>query len=268
MKRLKPLIWADEPFSISGNCCGAPIALHTQKGNIMLEVNDLTILSNTRTVVNKVSLAVSSGQIVALLGPNGAGKSELVLGIAGVMQLSSGTVSVNNIEIQNLSVQGIRASGVATVPEGHQVLSNLSVIDNLWVAGAGLSKSDCETEVGRVFEVFPELVALKQQAAGSLSGGQQQMVALAQAVVSKPSFLLIDEMSLGLAPVVIDRLINVISDLRDRGMGILLIEQFTQLALDMADYCYVLSQGETKFQGLPETLKADKSILEQAYLGG
>ena len=233
----------------------------------MLKVSNITIKSNTRTVVSDVSLDVAEGEIVALLGPNGAGKSELVLGVAGVLPMASGAVTVDDTFINGAGVQAIRAAGVAAVPEGHQVLGGLSVIDNLRAAGPNLSGSEREAEVARVLEIFPELVALRDQAAGSLSGGQQQMVAIGQALVSRPRFLLIDEMSLGLAPVIIDRLIGVIRDLRARGIGILLIEQFTQLALDVADRCYVLSQGEIKFAGLPAQLKADQSILEQAYLG-
>lgn len=233
----------------------------------MLNVSNITLKSNARTVVNDVSLSVAEGEIVALLGPNGAGKSELVLGIAGVMPLASGAVAVDETFVNGAGIQAIRKAGIAAVPEGHQTLGGLSVIDNLRAAGPALSPTDRDAEVDKAFKIFPELVALKHQAAGSLSGGQQQMVAIAQALVSRPRFLLIDEMSLGLAPVIIDRLIGVIRDLRDQGIGILLIEQFTQLALDVADRCYVISQGEIKFDGLPAQLKADATILERAYLG-
>ncbi|MBU2981035.1 ATP-binding cassette domain-containing protein [Lentibacter algarum] len=233
----------------------------------MLKASNLTIKSNTRTVIDDVSLEVAEGQIVALLGPNGAGKSELVLCLAGVMPLASGAFAVDETFLNGKGIQTIRAAGVATVPEGHQVLGGLSVLDNLKAAGHTLDPRTRATAVENAFVIFPELVKIKNQAAGSLSGGQQQMVAIAQALVSKPRFLLIDEMSLGLAPVIIDRLIDVIRDLRTKGIGILLIEQFTQLALDVADYCYVLSQGKLRFEGHPEQLKNDRTILEQAYLG-
>lgn len=233
----------------------------------MLKVSNITIKSQTRTVVNDVSLDVGEGEIVALLGPNGAGKSELVLGMAGVLPLTAGTMAVDDVSLNGAGIQMIRAAGVAAIPEGHQVLGGLNVIDNLRAAGPGLSTADRNEEVEKALTIFPELEALCDQAAGSLSGGQQQMVAIAQALVSRPRFLLIDEMSLGLAPVIIDRLIGVIQDLRADGMGILLIEQFTQLALDVADRCYVLAQGELKFAGNPAELKADHTILERAYLG-
>ena len=233
----------------------------------MLKVSNITIKSDTRTVINDVSLNVEEGEIVALLGPNGAGKSELVLGIAGVMPLASGTVTVDETFVNGAGIQAIRAAGISAVPEGHQVLGGLSVIDNLRAAAPSLTSDERAAEVDNAFDVFPELIALKDQLAGLLSGGQQQMVAIAQALVSRPRFLLIDEMSLGLAPVIIDRLIDVIRDLRARGIGILLIEQFTQLALGVADRCYVLSQGEVKYDGMPAALKSDQSILERAYLG-
>lgn len=233
----------------------------------MLSISNLTIKSATRTVVNDVTLAVPAGEIVALLGPNGAGKSELVLGVAGVMPLISGTVTVNETFVSGKGTGAIRAAGIAAVPEGHQVMAGISVIDNLRAAGPMLENADLETEVENALNTFPELRKITGQTAGSLSGGQQQMVAIAQALVSRPNYLLIDEMSLGLAPVIIDRLVGVVQTLRDRGIGILLIEQFTHLALDVADQCYVLAQGEVQFSGSPAQLKSDRTILERAYLG-
>lgn len=233
----------------------------------MLNISNLTIKSSTRTVVNDVSLQVPAGKIVALLGPNGAGKSELVLGVAGVIPLASGAIAVDDTFVNGKGIGAIRAAGIAAVPEGHQVMAGISVIDNLRAAGPMLENADLETEVENALNTFPELRKITGQAAGSLSGGQQQMVAIAQALVSRPKFLLIDEMSLGLAPVIIDRLVGVIKTLRDRGIGILLIEQFTHLALDVADHCYVLARGEVQFAGLPAQLKSDRAILERAYLG-
>ena len=219
------------------------------------------------TVINDVLLELSTGEIVALLGPNGAEKSELFLGSASVIPLASGAVAVDKTFVNGSGIHAVRAAGIAAVPEGHQVLGGLSVIDNLQAADPSLSTADRDAEVANAFNIFPELRALQHQEAGSLSGGQQQMVAIAQALVLSPQFLLIGEMSLGLAPVIIDRLIGVIRDLRAKGIGILLIEQFTQLALDVADRCYALSQGEVKFAGNLAQLKSDASILERAYLG-
>lgn len=231
-----------------------------------LSIRDLTIETATRRAVDGVSFNVPEGQIVALLGPNGAGKSELVLGVAGVLP-KTGTISLDKIDLSAATPQTIRAAGIAAIPEGHVTLAGLSVTDNLRAAGPHLSDADLATQMDYAMEVFPELTTLLDRRAGTLSGGQQQMVAIAQALVSKPRVLLIDEMSLGLAPVVIERLIEVLRKLRADGLGILLIEQFTQLALGVADYCHVISQGRLQFSGEPKELLMDKGLLERAYLG-
>ncbi|WP_419911632.1 ABC transporter ATP-binding protein [Hoeflea sp.] len=235
--------------------------------NSVLSVSGLSVELGGKKVVGDVSLTVSAGEIVALLGPNGAGKSELVLAIAGVLAKAAGTVSIDAVGITSLSPQKVRESGLAAVPEGHQVLAGLSVEDNLSAAGATLSSAELEQSKDEAYEVFPELKPLSRQVAGSLSGGQQQMVALAQALVSRPRFLLIDEMSLGLAPVVIERLVDVVLRLKAQSIGIMLIEQFTHLALEISDRCYVINQGRIQYDGTPDRLKADPDILHSAYLG-
>ncbi|WP_282077413.1 ABC transporter ATP-binding protein [Epibacterium ulvae] len=232
----------------------------------MLEIKDVTVQGATRRVIDGVSLSVNEGEIVALLGPNGAGKSELVLGIAGVMPLM-GEVIIQGKDIAGTSPQNVRAHGIAAIPEGHHTLGRLSVLDNLRAAGPELDDDTLNASVEQAFDVFPELRDKAGQAAGSLSGGQQQMVAIAQALVSQPKVMLLDEMSLGLAPVIIERLVGVVRNLREKGMGILLIEQFTHLALDVADRAHVLTQGKLSYSGTPDELKRDRSILERAYLG-
>ena len=232
-----------------------------------LHVENLTVEYSGRTVVDDVSLTVDPGKIAALFGPNGAGKSELVLSIAGMLPKASGRVMVGSRDITSLRPEGIRALGVSAVPEGHHVLTKLSVDDNLRAAGAMLSRRDLSRGVEAAYEIFSELRALKHQSAGSLSGGQQQMVALAQALVCRPKHLLVDEMSLSLAPVIVKRLMTVISRLKEAGIGILLIEQFTHLALGVADYAYVLNRGAIQFAGSPQALESDSRILHEAYLG-
>lgn len=231
-----------------------------------LKIRDMSIQSTTRTVVDEISIDIPAGQIVALLGPNGAGKSELILGIAGAMA-ATGSVSIGSEIVSDKGIQGIREAGIAAVPEGHQVLSGMSVLDNLKASGPMLSDDDLAVEITNALEIFPELSKLTGQMAGSMSGGQQQMLSIAQALISRPKFLLIDEMSLGLAPVIIDRLVGVVQNLRTRGIGILLIEQFTQLALDVSDHAYVMARGKLQFSGSPEQLKHNPGILEKAYLG-
>lgn len=231
-----------------------------------LSLTGLTVQSSGRAVVRDVTIRVEPGTIVSVLGPNGAGKSELVLAAVGMMPKSGGSVVLGDIDLTLRTPDRIRALGVAAVPEGHRILSGLTVDDNLRAAGAMHGKAALLQAREDAYDVFPELRPLGRQRAGSLSGGQQQMVALAQALICRPKFLLVDEMSLGLAPIVIDRLMTVLQQLKSRGIGILLIEQFTDLALAVSDHCYVLNQGRLLFSGLPSELQRHPEILHSAYL--
>ncbi len=232
----------------------------------VLDISDLTVLTPERTVLEEISMTVEPGKIVSVLGPNGAGKSELVLAIAGQMAIAEGSVSIGGTSLADKRPEKIRALGVAAVPEGHQVLSKLTVHDNLQAAGSMHSRKELADAVEGAYAVFPEIRRLENQRAGMLSGGQQQMVALAQAMVCQPKILLVDEMSLGLAPIIIERLMNVLVILRERGIGILLIEQFTHLALGISDYSYVLNRGRIVFSGYPKELNENPGILHEAYL--
>ena len=159
----------------------------------------------------------------------------------------------------------IRRRGIATVPEGHQVLRELTVRDNLLVASGGLSRGEMNAAIDRVLGLFPELKEKLQQPAGDLSGGQQQMVAIAQALIVNPRFLVIDELSFGLAPTIVARLVPIIRRIADSGIGVLLIEQFTQLALALAHHVYVMSRGTVSYDGEPGKLRDDPDILHRAY---
>lgn len=230
-----------------------------------LEVQNLTVTKGGKTVVQGVSLQLEPGRITAVLGANGAGKSELVLAIAGVLPIASGEVKLDQTSLVGRGPGAVRAAGIAAVPEGHRVLTRLSVDDNLRAAGSMLASVD-ET-LADTYALFPELAERKGQIAGTLSGGQQQMVALAHAMMCRPRFLLIDEMSLGLAPLVVKRLMGFVSGLRDRGVGVLLIEQFTDLALGIADEAIVLRSGRMRFDGPAKTLLDDPKKLDEAYFG-
>tara|TARA_R110002020_G_scaffold16871_22_gene59605 strand:+ start:25 stop:729 length:705 start_codon:yes stop_codon:yes gene_type:complete len=226
-----------------------------------LEIDGLSVARGAKTVLSDISMAIERGRIVALLGPNGAGKSSLVLALSGLLPVASGSVSLDGVRIDGHTPHRIRRAGVACVPEGHQVLTKLSVRDNIRVAADGDGDA-----FRRACAVFPELEAFADRAADTLSGGQQQMVALAQALVAEPTFILADEMSLGLAPVVVRRLMGVVEQAARDGIGVLLIEQFTHLALDIADHAYVVNRGRIRFDGPPAELKANPQLLEQAYL--
>ena len=230
-----------------------------------LQIDNLVMVRGTKAVVHGIKLRVAPGAITALMGPNGAGKTSTVLGIAGAVEPAFGEIMLDGINLKGRAPDEIRRLGVATVPEGHQVLRELSVRDNLRVAGSELSRGELDAALQRTLELFPELQQKLAQPAADLSGGQQQMVALAQALVVPPKFLIVDELSFGLAPMIVTRLVPVIRRIAESGIGVLLIEQFTQLALGLADHVYVLSRGHVSYDGGPDKLRADPAILHRAY---
>ncbi len=231
-----------------------------------LTVSDLSVAPDNKTLLHGVSLGVEPGQILAILGANGAGKSELVSAIAGMLPVSGGSVTLASTDLTNAAPNVIRKAGVAAVPEGHRVLTALSVDENLRAAGA-VRPGDIEDNLAKTYARFPELAERKTQAAGTLSGGQQQMVAIGHALMASPHYLIIDEMSLGLAPLIVKRLLDVICTLRDEGTGIILIEQFVDLALEIADHAVVLRGGRVQYAGSARDLAGDKILLDAAYFG-
>lgn len=231
-----------------------------------LTVDSLNVERGGRLVVRDASLVLQPAAITALLGPNGAGKSSLVLAVGGLIPTRSGEIRLGDETISRLRPERIRRAGVAIVPEGRRLLPELTVSDNLRVALYGLSAADGRAGLEYANELFPELRAIRGQVSRTLSGGQQQMLVLAQALVSRPAYLLIDELSLGLAPVVVQRLVPVLRQIAASGVGILLVEQFTSLALELADHAYLLEGGVIRFDGTASELRDDPSRLHAAYL--
>ena len=231
----------------------------------ILKIDNLVMVRGTKAVVHGIKIEVKPGVVTALMGPNGAGKTSTVLGISGVVEPAFGEIFLDGQDLKGLDSDEIRRAGVATVPEGHQVLRELTVRENLLVASGGLSKGELSAAMERVLDLFPELKTRFHQAAGDLSGGQQQMVSIAQALMVSPRFLLIDELSFGLAPTIVARLVPVIRSIAQAGIGVLLIEQFTQLALALSEHVYVMSRGKVSYDGGPEKLKTDHEILHRAY---
>jgi len=231
-----------------------------------LAVESLNVARGGKAVLHGVDLEIAPGKITCLLGANGAGKSSLVLAISGALTPTSGAIKIDGQPIQGLRPESVRARGVAAVPEGHQVLSELTVEDNLKVAGSHLSRAELGPAIATALETFPELKERYQIRAGFLSGGQQQMVALGQAIVAKPKYLLADELSFGLAPVIVARLMPVLQALAAQGVGVLLIEQFTHIALKIADHAYVMERGRICFSGVAQELVDKPEILHSAYL--
>ena len=231
-----------------------------------LTVSNLFVARGGRPVLRDVSIDVALGEITALLGANGAGKSTLVLTVAGILPALRGHVSRDGTELLGQSPDSVRRHGVALVLEGHPVLVGLSVRDNLAAAALMHTRRDADREVEAALEIFPELRARLTTAAQNLSGGQKQMVVIAQAMISRPRYLLIDELSFGLAPSVVSRLAETIQAIAARGVGILLIEQFTTLALSLSKRAYVMERGTVAFAGSSEELREHPEILHGAYL--
>jgi branched-chain amino acid transport system ATP-binding protein len=216
--------------------------------------------------VKDVSITVPAGEVTAVLGPNGAGKSSMVLAVGGVLRPRPGSVSLDGTELAGRRPEKIRAAGVAIVPEGRRLLPDLTVDDNIRMATYALSREAAVAGRARALELFPALGSRMTMPARSLSGGEQQMVVLAQALVSQPKYILIDELSLGLAPVVINRLIPVIRAVASSGIGVLLIEQFATVALGLATSAHVMEGGVIRYSGTASELRANPDLLHSAYL--
>ncbi|WFU11721.1 ABC transporter ATP-binding protein (plasmid) [Rhizobium sp. CB3090] len=230
-----------------------------------VSVEDLVVERGGKRVIHGVSFSVAAGKITTLLGANGAGKSSTVMAMAGVLP-RGGSVRLGDAAFEGFSPDRIRRAGLALVPEGHRVLGQLSVEDNILVAALEGSPAARRRGLEHAYEIFPELAERRRQSASDLSGGQKQMVAMAQAFVAKPRFMIVDELSLGLAPAVVKRLAEALKIAAASGIGVLLIEQFANLALDLADQALVLERGYLVFTGSAATLKAQPDILHGAYL--
>jgi branched-chain amino acid transport system ATP-binding protein len=231
-----------------------------------LTLSGLVVSRGGRDVVRDVTIEVPPGQVTALLGPNGAGKSSLVLAVGGVLPLKAGSVKLGGRELAGRRAERIRHAGLAIVPEGRRLLPELTVEDNLKVATYSLRGKAADQGRARALEMFPELQKRLSTATRSLSGGEQQMVVLAQALVSQPKFVIIDELSLGLAPVVVQRLIPTIREVAESGIGVLLIEQFATVALGLSNGAYVMEGGRIQYSGTAQELRDDPSRLHSAYL--
>jgi branched-chain amino acid transport system ATP-binding protein len=229
-------------------------------------VEDLSVPRAGRTVVHEVSLAIPAGEVTTLLGANGAGKSTLVLAIGGVLRPSGGRVLLGDVDLTRRRPERIRHAGVAIVPEGRRLLPDLTVEDNLRVATYALSRDDRRERLRHALELFPRLEARWKAQARLLSGGEQQMVVLAQALVSRPRIVIVDELSLGLAPIVVKSLVPTLEEVAASGIGVLLIEQFAHVALGLANQAYVLEGGRIRYHGTAEELRKRPDVLHSAYL--
>lgn len=226
-----------------------------------LVIDNVTVSRGAGPVISDVSLSVRSGEITALVGPNGAGKTSLLESVSGVIQPSGGTISVDGESIAKWSRVQRARRGIVHIEQGRAVFPSLTVRENLEL----VTRSPAELEAA--IASFPELEKRFDTPTGLLSGGEQQMVVLARAFAAKPRFLLIDEMSLGLAPVVFLRILPVIEQIAAQGVGVLLVEQFTHLALGISESAVVVSGGRVAYSGTASELVANPKLLQQAYLG-
>lgn len=231
-----------------------------------IAVDNLVVERGGKRVLHGISFALQPGAISTLLGANGAGKSSTVMALSGAIPTASGSVSLGDLRLTGLSPDAVRRRGVAMVPEGHRVLGQMSVEDNLLVSVLERGAAARRDGLARAFAIFPELEARRRQLAGDLSGGQKQMVAMAQAFLAKPRFMIVDELSLGLAPAIVKRLAEALMLAAQDGIGVLLIEQFANLALGLASHALVMERGRIVFDGSSQTLRQQPDILHGAYL--
>ncbi|CAB4327201.1 ABC transporter ATP-binding protein [Brucella sp. 458] len=231
-----------------------------------ITVDNLVVERSGKRVLHGISFSLQPGTISTLLGANGAGKSSTVMALAGAIPTASGMASLGSTRLTGRSPDDIRRMGVAMVPEGHRVLGQMSVEDNLLVSVLERKAAARRDGLARAFAIFPELETRRHQRAGDLSGGQKQMVAMAQAFLSRPRFMIVDELSLGLAPTVVKRLAEALVLAARDGIGVLLIEQFANLALGLASHALVMERGRIVFDGPSQTLQQQPDILHGAYL--
>ena len=232
----------------------------------LLEVEGLAVSYGSVVALRDVSLRVAHGEIFAFLGPNGAGKTTLLRTLAGALKPRSGAVRFDGSSILGMAPEAIVRRGVALVPEGRHVFPKLTVEENLTIGGITRTDRDgLREDTQRWLSTFPILGERSAQLAGTLSGGEQQQLAIARALMSRPRMLLLDEPSLGLGPIYVDRIFEMVADLRDRGTTILLVEQNVHRALEIADRAYVLAVGKVVASGQTDSLMEGE--LERSYLG-
>lgn len=234
----------------------------------MLKINNLNVYYGAIHAIKGISLEVKQGDIVTLIGANGAGKSTILKTISGLLRPKTGEIIYKGLKLNTMEAQDIVKSGICQVPEGRRVFANMSVLENLEL-GAYLQKDKTQIKenMERVFEKFPRLRERIGQLAGTLSGGEQQMLAIGRAMMSKPRLMLLDEPSMGLAPLLVKEIFAIIKEINEAGTTILLVEQNANMALSIANYAYVLETGKIVLEGSSKEL-AESEEVKKAYLGG
>jgi branched-chain amino acid transport system ATP-binding protein len=237
--------------------------------SVILEVRDLTVSYGKVEALHKVSLTIRRGEIVTVIGPNGAGKTTLLSALMGLLPAGGEIVYMGHSKSREREVEYLVRHGMTLVPEKRELFSEMSVEDNLLLGAFDRYRTghrDQMETMDEVFEIFPRLEERRTQLAGTLSGGERQMLAMGRALMAKPKLLMLDEPSLGLAPLIIKEIFRIISELKQTGVAILLVEQNARAALQIADYGYVLETGEVSLAGPSKELAADQRVID-AYLG-
>ncbi|ATD61813.1 MAG: ABC transporter ATP-binding protein [Janthinobacterium svalbardensis] len=238
----------------------------------MLTIHNLHAAYGKVEVLHGISLEVPKGKLVTLIGSNGAGKTTTMRAISGMLKPKSGTVTLGGKDVTGLDSHRIARAGLAHSPEGRRVFASMSVTDNLLLGAfprftRSRPKGDIKGDLDKALDLFPRLKERRDQLAGTLSGGEQQMLAMARAVMLNPEVILLDEPSMGLAPILVEEVFRIITRLKGEGVTMLLVEQFAAAALNVADYGYVLENGSISVHGPAESLKTDPKVIA-AYLGG
>jgi len=232
----------------------------------MLELSDVTVSYGRIDALKGISLSVKKGEIVALIGANGAGKSTTLMAVSGIAALRSGAVFYEGNRISGSPAHEIVRTGISQVPEGRRIFGRMTVTENLEMGAFSRSRQEAGDGLKRVFDMFPVLAERSRQLGGTLSGGEQQMLAIGRALMSRPNLLLLDEPSLGLAPIIVSRIFRIIREINEQGTTVLLVEQNAKAALRLAHRAYVLETGRIVMQGEASQLAMDPGI-KKAYLG-
>jgi branched-chain amino acid transport system ATP-binding protein len=232
----------------------------------LLNVKDINVYYGAIHAVRSVNLEVNAGEIVSIIGANGAGKSTILKTIVGLLRTKTGGITLDGESIAALSPAAIVRQGIALVPEGRRVFPRLSVEDNLLLGAYARKDKEVTRDINRIYEMFPRLAERKKQNAGTMSGGEQQMLATGRGLMSRPRLLMLDEPSMGLAPVLVNQIFETILDINEQGTTILLVEQNAHMALSIADRGYVLETGAVVLAGNSEDL-IDNDEVRCAYLG-
>ena len=233
----------------------------------LLSVNDINVYYGAIHAIKGISFEVNEGEVVTLIGANGAGKSTTLQTISGLLRSKTGSITFRDQNISSIPADKLVSHGLAQVPEGRRVFLQMSVEENLEMGAYTRPSSEIDPGLEKVYEQFPRLKERRKQVAGTLSGGEQQMLAMGRALMSSPKLLMLDEPSMGLAPILVDQIFQIIQRLHKAGTTILLVEQNAQMALSVADRGYVLETGKIVTSGTGSDLLADESV-KKAYLGG